>query len=115
MNQKNSIIGIVGIIIGIVLGFFFFSGYNNADMTKSHDMHSTMTDMTARMQGKTGDELDKIFLEDMIVHHQGAVDMAVVLQENTTRPELQNMANDIISVQTEEIRMMHEWLDTWFQ
>jgi uncharacterized protein (DUF305 family) len=114
MDQKNSIVGVSGIVLGMILGFFFFSG-SNTPHNQPHDMHSMMDDMTARMQGQTGDALDKIFLEDMIVHHRGAVDMAVLLQQETTRPELQNMANDIISVQTEEIRMMQEWLDTWFQ
>jgi uncharacterized protein (DUF305 family) len=78
------------------------------------DMHSMMMDMTARMQGKSGDELDKIFLEDMIIHHQGAVDMAKELQKGTQRPELQKMATDIINVQTAEIAMMQNWLTQWF-
>lgn len=77
-------------------------------------MHSMMMDMTSRMKGKTGDELDKIFLEDMIVHHQGAVDMALLLQKGTKRPELQKMAKDIIDVQTKEIDMMKVWLTSWF-
>lgn len=77
-------------------------------------MHTMMMDMTERMKGKTGDELDKIFLEDMIVHHQGAVDMAKELQKGTTRPELQKMATDIIDVQTKEITMMQNWLAEWF-
>lgn len=80
----------------------------------SADMHGMMMDMTERMKGKTGDELDKVFLEDMIIHHQGAVDMAVELQKGTTRPELQKMATDIIDVQTKEIDMMKAWLGTWF-
>lgn len=78
------------------------------------DMGSMMMDMTARMEGKTGDELDKVFLEDMIVHHEGAVDMAKELQKGTKRPELQKMAKDIIEVQTGEITMMENWLKEWF-
>lgn len=114
MNQKNITMIIGGVLIGLLGGSFLFSN-NHTSPDQGHDMHDMMMDMTARMQGKTGDELDKIFLEDMIIHHQGAVDMAVVLQENTTRPELQKMADDIIRVQTEEINMMQSWLDTWFQ
>jgi uncharacterized protein (DUF305 family) len=80
----------------------------------SADMQGMMMNMTERMKGKTGDELDKVFLEDMIIHHQGAVDMAVELQKGTARPELQKMATDIIDVQTKEIDMMKTWLGTWF-
>jgi uncharacterized protein (DUF305 family) len=83
-------------------------------MMNHDDMGSMMMDMTARMQGKTGDELDKIFLQDMIVHHQGAVDMAKLLAVGTKRPELQKMASDIISVQNKEIDMMKGWEKEWF-
>lgn len=83
---------------------------SNSDM----DMDSMMMDMTARMKGKTGAELERVFLEDMIIHHEGAVDMARELQKGTNRPELQKMAKDIIDVQTSEINMMKGWLRDWF-
>ncbi len=84
-------------------------------MNPDQSMGSMMMDMTARMKGKTGDDLDKIFLEDMVVHHQGAVDMAVELQKGTKRPELQKMAKDIIDAQTKEIEMMKGWKSVWFK
>lgn len=83
-------------------------------MSSQHSMSEMMNDMTADLKGKTGDDLDKAFLEGMIVHHQGAVDMAKELQRGTKRPELQKMANDIIDVQTKEINMMQNWLNEWF-
>ena len=76
-------------------------------------MESMMMDMTARMDGKSGDELDRIFLEDMIIHHQGAVDMAIIIKENTQRPELKIFAQEIIDVQDQEINMMNDWLAQW--
>jgi len=84
------------------------------DEVADHTMHNMMNDMTERMENKSGDELDKVFLEDMIIHHQGAVDMALELQEGTQRPELQSMASDIIDAQTKEIDIMKGWLDSWF-
>ncbi len=120
-------------IILIILCISCFKGMNKMNMTPNKnmqgmhmmpdgsmmsnsgsDMGSMMMDMTARMKGKTGDELDKVFLEDMIVHHEGAVDMAKELQKGTNRPELQKMAKDIIEVQTGEITMMENWLKEWF-
>lgn len=82
---------------------------------KVGSMEHQMMGMTDRMKGKTGDELDKIFLTDMIVHHQGAVDMAKALLKETKRPELQKMAKDIIEVQNKEIAQMESWLTTWFK
>lgn len=80
----------------------------------SMDMGAMMMDMTARLEGKKGDALDKIFLEDMIVHHQGAVDMAVLLRDGTSRPEMKKFAEDIIRVQQAEIDQMKAWEKAWF-
>ena len=46
----------------------------------------------------------------MIIHHQGAVDMAKELLKGTKKPELVKFANDIITVQSKEIEMQKEWL-----
>lgn len=112
---------ILSLLVGGVIGYALDKKPNatidHSMMDMDHgamDMNHMMMDMTARMEGKTGDELDRIFLEDMIVHHQGAVDMAVILAEKTQRPELKAFAQDIIDVQDEEITMMNEWLNEWF-
>lgn len=133
MNSKTTLIAILFLAGGLLLGSAFSShrypklkdGMHmmpKGEMMNDHDMHrgnmsmdGMMMDMTARMENKTGDELDKVFLEDMIVHHEGAVAMAKLLQKGTTRPELQKMAQDIITVQTKEIETMKGWLSSWFQ
>ena len=73
------------------------------------NMNSMMSGMMAGLNGKTGDEFDKAFLAEMIVHHQGAVVMAQAVLKNSKRPELIKLANDIISAQTGEITMMKSW------
>lgn len=78
-------------------------------------MSMTMSDMSRMLEGKSGDALDKAFIEGMIPHHQAAVDMAKVLQVGTKRPELQKMAKDIIDAQTREIEMMQGWQKEWFK
>jgi uncharacterized protein (DUF305 family) len=50
----------------------------------------------------------------MIIHHEGAVEMAEILLEKTKRPELIKLANDIISAQNTEIEMMQNWNKEWF-
>ena len=77
-------------------------------------MGSMMMDMTARLEGKKGDALDRVFLADMIVHHQGAVDMAKLLAAGSARPEMQKFAADIIRVQSAEIAQMEAWEKAWF-
>ena len=85
---------------------------SDGSMMKSDmSMDSMMMDMLAGMKGKTGTELEKTFLQEMITHHQGAVDMArELLKDKTVRPELVKFANDIITNQSKEIEMQKEWL-----
>lgn len=82
--------------------------------TSTPSMTDMMHDMNASLRGKTGDELDKTFLAEMIVHHQGAVDMAKMIL-NSKHPELVKLGNDIITAQEKEIEMMKQWQIEWFK
>jgi uncharacterized protein (DUF305 family) len=53
---------------------------------------------------------DKNFLENMIPHHQSAVDMAKLALTKALRPELKSFAQGVIDVQTEEIMQYQTWL-----
>jgi uncharacterized protein (DUF305 family) len=78
-------------------------------------MDGMMMDMMSGLSGKTGDSFDQAFLSEMIVHHQGAVEMAQSVLKNSKRPELIKLANDIISAQNKEIDMMKGWQGVWFK
>ena len=59
-------------------------------------------------------DFDKVFIEDMIPHHQMAVMMANMLKAGSQRPEMQKLADDIITAQTREINQMRQWYDAWY-
>jgi uncharacterized protein (DUF305 family) len=76
-------------------------------------MEGMMKGMMAGLEGKTGLEFDQAFLSEMIIHHQGAVDMAKQVLATSKRPELMKLANEIIAAQTKEIEMMKKWQTEW--
>lgn len=88
---------------------------DGTSMDMDHEsMNSMMMDMVANMRGKSGTELERVFIADMIPHHQGAVDMAkLLLQDQSIKPELRTFAENIISAQESEITQMNEWLKNY--
>ena len=57
---------------------------------------------------------DQRFLNAMISHHLGAVQMATAALANAEHPAIKALAADIITAQTSEIEQMQGWLSEWF-
>ncbi len=55
-------------------------------------------------------DAERTFLQLMIKHHQGGVDMATEALPNLSRPEVKRIAQSIITSQTSEIRALTELL-----
>ena len=53
----------------------------------------------------TGADFDRLFLEGMIKHHEGAIDMAEMIIDSAN-PEVAELGNSIIATQNEEIQAM---------
>jgi uncharacterized protein (DUF305 family) len=80
-----------------------------------HSMSNSMQDMSAVLKNKTGNEFDQAFISEMIVHHQGAIDMANLALVNAEHQEIKDLAKNIISAQTTEIEQMKQWQLDWFK
>ncbi|MEK7606508.1 MAG: DUF305 domain-containing protein [Patescibacteria group bacterium] len=63
---------------------------------------------------KNASDFDKAFIEQMIPHHQLAIMMAQMLQAGTSRPEMLELAQNIITSQSQEIQNMQEWYQAWY-
>ena len=57
--------------------------------------------------------VDAGFARDMSTHHTQAVTMAGYVRDNTTNPELKNLAFDIETSQQFQVGEMQGWLDAW--
>jgi uncharacterized protein (DUF305 family) len=100
---------IVGLGIGIAIGRNaepFKIGpkiQNNGEKMGSERSQEQYTQKT--------DDFDEKFLTDMITHHEDAVMMA---KEKSIRPEITQMADDIIKNQSREIEHMKLWREEWY-
>lgn len=77
-----------------------------------HDMPGMMTgqEMSA-LAGSAGEHFDRMFLEMMIRHHEGAVEMAATVQQQGQHPQVKALAEQIQADQTREIALMRSLLD----
>ena len=77
--------------------------------------YTEMTDVNARMHDGMAvvpsDDVDRDFMRMMIPHHQGAIDMALVLLKYGHNERLKRLAQSIIVEQGQEITYMRGLLD----
>ena len=133
--KREYVFGITGFALGLVIaGFSVFNYIGNSSQEKtevkmssgasSHlmpdgkqmanmDDEMSMDDMTEVLKGKNGDAFDKEFIDQMIIHHEGAIDMANLALKNGGHQEIKDMAEAIISAQSSEIDQMNQWKDSW--
>jgi len=123
MMNKNTVVALaIGLIVGIG-GTVGVTALTNNDDTKQTNTteqtastdHSSMSmaDMNKELATKTGDDYDKAFLEMMIVHHQGAIDMASLSPTRAKHDEIKTLSQDIITAQKKEISDMQQWQMDW--
>jgi uncharacterized protein (DUF305 family) len=89
---------------------------SSGDMMMDHSSMGMMESNASMMQaieGKTGDDFDKAFLKQMIMHHQSALNMAASGKTNASHQEVKDLTVAIVTAQTTEIKQMKQWQKTW--
>ncbi|MBW4517607.1 MAG: DUF305 domain-containing protein [Timaviella obliquedivisa GSE-PSE-MK23-08B] len=81
-------------------------------MPMSEEMKSSM--MMNTDLGAADDQFDLRFLNAMIPHHEGALTMAKEALQKSDRPEVKELAQDIIASQQQEISQMQQWKKAWY-
>jgi len=130
MNQKSIIVGVaIGVFASGAVAAYAVNG-NHTGFMNMYAMHQdatdstatntsssaasmSMDDMTTSLKAKTGDAFDKAFMSEMVVHHQGAIDMANLALTNANHQEIKDLAKNIVTAQTSEITEMKNWQSQW--
>lgn len=99
MNNKT-LYGLIGLIVGILATWLFFSSTSKTQITKSTN--------------QTPNQIDAHFIEQMIPHHEDAIMMAKLAEQKAKRSEIKKLAKDIITAQQKEIDEMKEWYKDWY-
>lgn len=81
-------------------------------MPMSEAMRASM--MMAGDLGAADDQFDLRFINAMIPHHQGAIEMAEQALENSDRAEIKELAQTILDSQQQEIDQMMQWKQQWY-
>ncbi len=119
MNKQT----ILALVIGLVIGGGSIHAINNVNRDETSNTSTTTqtqtstadhnAQATAKLKDLKGDDFDKAFIEEMIMHHKGAIDMAKLIETNAKHNELKQLGQDIISAQSKEIDMMQTWQTDW--
>mgnify|MGYP001569274451 CR=1 FL=1 len=131
MKKENILYGVIGLLGGAIIAVFaattavnsnnqgmmnmmgMHTNSSSQDTMNDNDMDMSMNDMTSSLKDKTDDDFDKAFISEMIIHHQGAIDMATLAKQNAKHNEIKNLADAIIIAQTKEISEMQSWQEQW--
>jgi uncharacterized protein (DUF305 family) len=81
-------------------------------MPMTEEMRSSM--MMSGDLGAADDQFDLCFINAMIPHHQGAIDMAQQALEKSDRAEIKELTQNIIDSQQKEIDQMQQWRKDWY-
>ena len=110
MVNKGLLGGVIGFLLGgLVVSSAYTFVYENAQSdTPAHNQS-----VTEELIKLTGDDFDKAFIKEMIVHHEGAIDMAKLTQSNAKHEEIKQLGRDIMAAQSKEIDMMQMWQSDW--
>ena len=112
METKPLLYGLIGFFIGGLIVSVAATTLENYE-TKQDTSMAQMSHMAANLADKTGDDFDKQFIKDMIVHHQGAVEMAKLADSQAKHQEIKDISASIISAQNKEIDQLTSWQTKW--
>ena len=113
METKPLLYGLIGFFIGGFIVSLAATTFEKPDEGPAGKAEISMSEMTASLKNKQGDDYDKAFISHMIEHHEGALDMAKLSDSRAKHDEIKQLSRDIITAQEKEISEMKQWQSRW--
>lgn len=115
MTRKTRLAAVAG---GIALTLALAACGNGGDTTPEEPTAGTAAEETTDSPSQTEAEdvhngADTMFAQMMIIHHEGAIEMADLAVEQADSQEVRSLAERISAAQGPEIDQMTSWLETW--
>lgn len=110
MSPKKSR-AFAAVAASLALGVVLSACSNGADTAE--DQPTSSQSESAAATSEEHNDADVEFVQMMILHHQGALEMAVLAEGRAQSEEVQQLASDIQFAQQPEIDLMTSWLETW--
>jgi uncharacterized protein (DUF305 family) len=85
-----------------------------AGMDHDQKDHGSMSMASGEMVMENGKYSDERFIDAMVPHHQGAIEMAQVASEKSDNLRIKELAGTIIVAQKQEIEQMKQWRKEWY-
>lgn len=106
MNKRHTTYSLIALIAGSTI----------AASTPSRANAVQSRTPTAQTQQRTNQnrEVDRMFIEMMVPHHQSASEMARIELQKGKNAEVKKLAQKIIDEQTREIQQMQTWYRQWY-
>jgi uncharacterized protein (DUF305 family) len=106
----------------LLVSAFFIACGNQRSGDVDHPKHDMATNSGTHIDhaamvsspGAAEAPYDLQFIDTMIAHHQGAIDMAKLVDGRADDDDLKQLAIDIIEDQGTEIAKMNGWRNEWF-
>jgi uncharacterized protein (DUF305 family) len=89
-------------------------GTSNVPMEMSQEQMRGMGMLMDPQQLSNREPFDEAFIDAMIPHHQSAIEMAQVAQEESKIPAIKDLVENIIDAQKLEIEQMWQWRMQWY-
>lgn len=121
MTIRRTITTVAALAVAGLLGAIVYAGTQATDRSETTMMNDARmgdmgSGMAATRMGTFSEEqpFDAQFLDQMSVHHVGAIASTTAMISDSSRPELRGLAEDIVTSQRAQLSQMRAWRRGWY-